>query len=109
MKLVVAVVQDADAEACCDALTGAGFVCTRLATHGSFLDVHNTTLLLGVDDVKVDEVIELLRQHARQRVAALQAAVAVPAPLGPMVSSNVEVEVGGATVFVLPLERFEKL
>lgn len=109
MKLVVAVVQDADAEVCCDALTGAGFVCTRIATHGSFLDVHNTTLVLGVDDAKVDEVIELLRQHARQRVAALQSALALPAPMGPVVSANVEVEVGGATVFVLPMERVERL
>ena len=109
MKLVIAVVQDADAEACADALTGAGFVCTRLTTHGAFLDVHNTTLMLGVDDIKVDEVIALLGQHARQRVAALHAAVAMPAPLGPVVSSNVEVEVGGATVFVLPMERMERL
>ena len=109
MKLVVAVVQDADAEACCDALTSSGFVCTRLTSHGAFLDTHNTTLMLGVDDVKVDEVIDLLRQHARQRVAALHSAMAVPAPLGPVVSSNVEVEVGGATVFVLPIERVERL
>ena len=109
MKLVIAVVQEADAEACCDALTSQGFVCTRMATHGAFLDTHNTTLMLGVDDVKVDEVISVLQQHARQRVTELHAAMAVPAPLGPVVSSNVEVEVGGATVFVLPMERVERL
>ncbi|MHB8717922.1 MAG: cyclic-di-AMP receptor [Candidatus Dormibacteria bacterium] len=109
MKLVVAVIQDADAQACSDALTAGGFVCTRVASHGAFLDTRNTTLLIGVDDVQVEEVIAVLRQHARRRVAALHSGLAVAAPLGPVVPSSVEVEVGGATVFVLPLERCEKL
>ena len=108
MKLVVAVVQTEDADQCCDALTSAGYACTRVQSAGAFLDSHNATLFVGIDDLQADEVLEILRRHARRRVAALNAPASLPAAFA-AVQPSVEVEVGGATVFILPLERFEKV
>ena len=109
MKLVVAVVNGDDAARCSDALTEAGFVVTRFKTTGGFLQKGNATLLVGVDDARVDDVVAILGRHAHRRVEEIN-----PTPTGAeavefIVPFPVEVEVGGATVFVLDVERFEKL
>lgn len=110
MKLVLAVVQAQDVDGCADALSAAGFVCTRLASQGGFLDRSNNTLMVGVDDAQVDEVVGILSQRAQRRVQMVDSALPFPGgPAAPLLSPTMDVEVGGATVFVLPLERFEKL
>jgi uncharacterized protein YaaQ len=109
VKLIVAVVQAQDADACGDALTGAGFACTLLTSEGAFLESPNATLMVGIDDSQTDQVLAVLTRHARRRVAMLDATVSSLGPLGTLMQPNVEVEVGGASVFVLPLERFEKI
>ena len=108
MKLVVAIVHADDAGACVDALTAAGMVTTRLSSHGGFLNRGNVTLLAGVDEARVDEVVELLRKHARSRVEEMQTPVAAES-VDLFVPFPVEVEVGGATVFVVDVDRFERL
>jgi uncharacterized protein YaaQ len=109
MKLVLAVVQTQDVDACADALTSAGFVCTRFASQGGFLDNSNCTMMIGVDDGQVNEVIAILQSRAQRRVQMVESALPFPGgPLAP-VATTMDVEVGGATVFVLPLDRFEKL
>ncbi|HEY6379189.1 MAG TPA: cyclic-di-AMP receptor [Candidatus Dormibacteraeota bacterium] len=108
MKLVVAMVNGDDARACCDALTGAGFAVTRLASAGGFLGRGNATLLIGIDAARVDEVIEVLRRQARGRVEEMATPVAAEA-VDLFVPYGVEVQVGGATVFVIDVERFERL
>jgi uncharacterized protein YaaQ len=109
VKLVLAVVQEQDNDACTDALAEAGFICTRLATQGGFLDSSNSTLMIGVDDALVDDVLAILRLRAQRRVKLIEAALPLPGPLPPIVTPAMDVEVGGATVFVLPLDRFEKI
>jgi uncharacterized protein YaaQ len=104
-----AVVQTKDADACADGLTAAGFVCTRFASQGGFLDNGNCTLMIGVDDAQVEDVIDVLRQRGRRRVELLEAALPFAGVATPMISPAVDVEVGGATVFVVPLDRLEKL
>ena len=109
MKLVVAVVHGDDATRCSDALSEGGFVVTRFSTSGGFLQKGNATLLVGVDGSRVGEVVEILRRSARRRVEEIN-----PAPTGAeavefIVPFPVEVEVGGATIFVLDVERFERV
>ena len=91
------------------AVSQGGFAVTRLASSGGFLQQGNATLLIGVDDDKVDAVMDLLRESCRERQRYLT-------PMPPMVDPGeflmpypVEVQVGGATVFVLPVETFERL
>lgn len=109
MKLVFAVVQSQDVDACADALTAAGFVCTRFSTQGGFLESSNCTLMTGVDDEQVDEVLEILRHRAKRRVELLESTMPLAGALTPVMAPPLDVEVGGATVFVVPLDRLEKL
>jgi uncharacterized protein YaaQ len=106
MKLVIAVVQDEDSEAAVQALTEREHRVTRLATTGGFLRRGNTTLMIGVDGAQVDDVVAVLRQKCRRRTVFTPLVSETPMMLP---SSVVEVEVGGATVFVLDMERFEQV
>ena len=111
MKLIIAIVQDEDASRLVSQLMNDGFGVTKLATTGGFLKKGNTTLMLGLEDEQVDEVCELIRQHSGKRQ---QVMYTPPAPSSCNVYNNVSsvpvnVEVGGATIFVFPVERFIKV
>jgi uncharacterized protein YaaQ len=109
MKLVVAIVQVEDAGQTVQALNEAGISVTRLASSGGFLQQRNATLLIGVEDDRVEQVLALVRSTSRERSRYLT-------PMPPMVEPGemfmpfpVEVQVGGATIFVLNVDQFEKL
>ena len=97
MKLITAIVNKEDSKAVCNALVKGGFSVTRLSTTGGFLMAGNMTLLIGTEDEKVDTCINLIASCSKQRVEIVPTAY----PL--------QVTVGGATVFVTNVERFEKL
>jgi len=109
VKLVYAIVQGEDAAKCVRALSSNGISVTRLQSSGGFLQQSNVTLLTGVDESRVDQVLQVIRDNCRERNRYL-----TPSP--PMVEAGemfmpypVEVQVGGATVFVLDVEKFERL
>lgn len=103
MKLVFAIVNGDDSQAVSKALMKAGFFATKLASTGSFLSAGNTTFLTCVEDHRVDEVIRVIHEKSHKRKQF------VPTGVGAGIDFPVEVEVGGATVFVTDVERFEKL
>ena len=109
MKLVLAIVNNDDSHTLSAGLTRAHFSVTKLATTGGFLMSGNTTFLIGTEDDKVDQVIEIISQHSRRRKEQVSAAAAYGVDMFGIGSMPVEVTVGGATVFVLPVDRFEKL
>jgi uncharacterized protein YaaQ len=67
-KLIVAVVQDYDANAITDALTQANFRLTRVGSTGGFLRMGSTTLLVGVEDWQVSRVKRMIMEHCRERM-----------------------------------------
>ena len=104
MKMVMAIVHADDALAITDALVTAGYRVTRIATTGGWLRRENATLLLGVEDRQVNHVLRVLQQTGHHRTSYVSTPTDVPSfQEGPLI----EVEVGGATVFVLNVERFE--
>ncbi len=107
MKLVIAVVQDQDADRTISALNKAGHRVTRVASTGGFFSVGNTTLLCGVDAAHVDSVINTLRESCERRTRLIPAGPNIVESAA-MMGAFVEVEVGGATVFVLDVEHFEQ-
>lgn len=109
MKLVLAIVNNDDWAALNQALVKEGFSATRLATTGGFLRVGNTTLLAGVEDHKVQRMIDIIGQNCKKRKELVSTAMTAPFSTGVYGGLPVEVTVGGATVFVLPVERFEKV
>ena len=107
MKLIVAIVNYDDANAVTQALSKNGFSSTRLSTTGGFLLAGNVTLLIGVEDGQVQQAIDLIRECSHSRKQMVPALTEMSYGFMPVMP--VEVTVGGATVFVLDVERFERL
>jgi uncharacterized protein YaaQ len=108
MKLILAVVQNTDADAVMDALVRAEHRVTRIASTGGFFRQGNTTLLVGVQDEQVGPVIDILRGICQRRTRLLPVSVDPVEPMS-VVGGYVEVPVGGASVFVFDVERFERI
>ncbi len=106
MKLVLAIVNKDDSSAVSTALTKDGFSVTKLATTGGFLMAGNTTFLVGVDDERVDQVLATIEKHSKKRTQMIPS---TSYGTSAYASFPVEVTVGGATVFVMNIERYEKL
>ena len=87
MKLIITILSDDDIESVVQALTATSFRMTRVASTGGFFRKGYTTLLIGVEDNKVDSAIDLIRKS-----------------LAPSKEKQPK-----ATVFVVPVERFEQI
>jgi uncharacterized protein YaaQ len=87
MKLILAIVRDSDADSVTHGLTSADFRVTRVASTGGVLRRGMTTFLIGVEAEQVDAAIQVLRQTC------------TPATGGEK----------RATIFVVPVERFEQI
>ncbi|MBQ7992394.1 MAG: cyclic-di-AMP receptor [Solobacterium sp.] len=107
MKLILAIVSNDDAPAVSTALTKNNFYITRLATTGGFLRAGNTTIIVGTEDEKVDKVIELIGSEAKRRTEIVPSTASYD--IGRYASFPVEVQIGGATIFVLDVDQFMKL
>jgi uncharacterized protein YaaQ len=107
MKLIMAIISGDDSSKVSRALTKSNFSVTKLATTGGFLMAGNTTFLVGTDDEKVDEVIEILRSNSKTRKQMVPTSASYG--VGMFSSMPIEVQVGGATVFILDVEQFVKL
>ena len=106
MKMVLAIINYDDSQYVISSLMKAGFSITKLATTGGFLKAGNVTILIGLDESKLDECFDIIREHSsRKQIMPATAELG----MGFFPSTPVQVEVGGATVFVLNVERFEKL
>jgi uncharacterized protein YaaQ len=97
MKLIQAIVHNDDADAIINALLAYGLRATRMASTGGFLREGNTTIVSGVEEERLDEALSIIKRNVRSRLHA------------PVRSRTQEVELGGATVFVLNMERLERL
>ena len=108
MNMIRAIVQDDDSIDLVENLTEKKFGVTKLATTGGFLKSGNTTLMIGVNDDEVDNAIEIIKKICEKRKE-----VVISTP----VSGNsqmymqypIQVEVGGATVFVLDVDKFIRI
>jgi uncharacterized protein YaaQ len=97
MKLIQAIVHNDDADAVINALLSQGFRATRMASTGGFLRAGNTTIVSGVEEGQVDEVLNIIKRHVKSRLYT------------PALPQAKEVEVSGAIVFVINVERLERL
>ena len=107
MKMITAIINKRDAGEVCAALTEAGYYFTRMASTGGFLMSGNTTFLICTDDENVDQVIRLIGDHSKKRKQMVSSTAGYG--LGSYSPFPVEVTVGGATIIVTDVQRFEKL
>ena len=108
MKMITAIVNKEDTGSVCRALTEAGFSFTKLATTGGFLRAGNTTLIIGVDDEKMNNVMEIIEKVCKSRKQIATAPSPISGSTGVYVPYPIEVTAGGATVFVVDVEQFHK-
>jgi uncharacterized protein YaaQ len=109
VKLLLTIVQDADANKLEQALRERGFQSTKMASTGGFLREGNTTLIIGVEDKDVAVVQEIIHSNCRERTKVVTAGSPLHAVEGAFASQPMEVPVGGAIVFVLVVEAFHRL
>ena len=93
MKLLIAIINNDDCPTVLSEITKGGFSATKL--------------LIGVDDDKVDALIEIIGKFSCKRKQIIQTSTTFNAEF--FTSMPVEVNVGGATVFVVDVDKFVKL
>ena len=106
MKMILGILNNDDAPVVIQHLNKSGFFVTRLSTSGGFLRASNVTILVGVDDDKVQKVIDIIHQYSRSRKQLMP--TTSESGIGFFPTMPVEVQVGGATIFVMNVENFEK-
>ena len=109
MKLVMAIIQDEDAFHIMDHLGSRGFSVTKLATTGGFLRSGNTTLICGVAEERIPELVEIIEQRCKSRKQITSVNTMNVNANESFAPYPVEVTVGGANIFVLGVEEFKKV
>lgn len=108
MKLLIAIVQDADVNFLVDSLTDKGYRITKLATTGGFLKKGNTTLLIGVEE-DLDEVLGIIEKNCKKR--STTTTIINPTAESSLLTNTVPIDitVGGATIFLIDVDKYIQL
>ena len=69
MRLIFAIIHDADSESVLQALLDASYSVTRIASTGGFLKRGNATLLIGANPERVTDAIQIIREHSAPSLA----------------------------------------
>ncbi len=109
MKLAYIIVSSEDDNKVMSALNKHGFSVTKMASTGGFLRAGNTTMIVGTQEERVERLVEIVKKECgpRQRITANVSSTAGAAQ--GITPYPVMVDVGGATIFVVDVERFEKI
>ncbi|WP_274365816.1 cyclic-di-AMP receptor [Paenibacillus thermotolerans] len=107
MKLVIAVVQDKDSNRLSNALIAQGIRATKLASTGGFLRAGNTTFMIGIEDDRIPDVLSVIKANCKVRDQLVTPVTPMGGTTDSYIPFPVEVQVGGAAVFIMPVERFE--
>lgn len=106
MKLILAIINHDDAHSVIQHLTQGGYPVTKLATTGGFLQVGNVTVIIGVDDDRLQGALDVIGKYSNSRRQVIPTTSELG--MGMYSAMPVEVMVGGATTFVLNVEAFNK-
>ena len=108
MKLIIAIINNDDSAAVSAHLSREYYTVTRLSTTGGFLMTGNTTLLIGSDDEDIDRAKEIIRTHAKSRKKRVMTTESFGRGMSDSSIAEEDVNVSGATVFVLNVDSMEK-
>jgi CPA1 family monovalent cation:H+ antiporter len=106
-RLIMAVIQEQDRESALSVLAKLGFAVTRLSSVGGFLGRRNVTLLIGLQAGQEGAAVEALSRSCKQRVEYVSTPLEAAAPLP--LPTSMQVSVGGATIFIFEVERYEEI
>lgn len=91
-----------------DELVRAGFKFTVIGSTGGFLREGNTTFLIGIDDEDRPNLLRLIGQNCKTREQLVNVTPFDAAPAAAFIATPLKVPVGGAVVFILPVDQFER-
>lgn len=106
-QLLIATVSSSQAGALMDKLTQDGFYVTRVDSSGGILYEAAVSLFIGLNQSWLPRLLERLRECCPTRRRLIPAHI--EAPLLEVQPVMIEAEVGGATIYVLDIERFEQV
>ena len=109
MKLMYIIVRQDNEADVVDALIKENFRITKLATSGGFLRRGNTTLFSCVENNDVEKAINIIKNECgeRQKIS-VDMPVNLPSTAINYTTLPTTIEIGGATIIVTDVERFEK-
>lgn len=108
MKLIMAIVQDKDSNRLANEFIDASIRATKLSSTGGFLKAGNSTFIIGIEDERVEEALGLIKKTCQSRKQYVSTPMTLDVSIDGQVPYPLEVEVGGSTVFVLPVEGFHQ-
>jgi uncharacterized protein YaaQ len=107
-KLLVIIAASDDADRLLERMIAAGYPATKISSTGGFLRRGSATILSGVGAGAVDKVLAMVRDECEPREEYIPVqTLPFPGSLPP--SQGLQVRVGGAIVFVLDVQQFEKI
>jgi uncharacterized protein YaaQ len=109
MKAIVAVVQGQDSIRLSSALRQKSIPFTTIDSTGGFLRERNATFMMGIPDEQLDSVLEVLAANCHTRSEYVSSYPSAFDPAEFYMPRPIEVQVGGASVWVLDVEHFEPL
>ena len=109
MKLIMAIVNNDDGPMITAQLNKKGVYTTKIASTGGFLSAGNMTFISGVEDEKVNEVIDIIKAYSRKRTQPVPNLDVSAGQVGGASLTPAEVLVGGGTIFVLNVESFTRV
>lgn len=107
MKLILAIISNDDVSSVSQALSKANFQITKVASTGGFLKAGNSTIIVGCEDDLVDKAIEVIGKESKRRTEIVPSTATYD--VGRYVNFPIEVSVGGATIFVIDVEKYLKI
>jgi len=108
-RLIIAIIQRRDLEALRQGLTSAGFSFTHVASYGGFLLEANDTLFIAVNESKVEAVLAIIQERCHTRTRYLSPISSMLETGGLFPPAPVEVQVGGAQIFIMPIEECRRI
>ena len=109
MKMIMAILHKDDELETIEELNIAGYMVTKLATTGGFLKKKSTTVMIGVEEDRLEEALDVLQKYAGHRKETVYQSVTMPhGEMSAVPPVPMEVMAGGAAVFIVSLDDIRK-
>ena len=107
MKLLFAVISNDDTKTLMRQLVEARISVTRIASSGGFLRSGNSTLMIGVEEDRLEETLNIIKEKSSRRHSVVVPVTGLPYNVS-ATAMPLKITIGGATVFVLDVDQFHK-
>jgi uncharacterized protein YaaQ len=109
-KLCMVIVPAGDGDRLLNRMAGHGYPATRVGSSGGFLKRGSVTVFSALPAERVSELVALLHQEFPEVTERMPAAsLPFMDDLDMASTAMIDVRVGGAVLFVLPLDRMERM